>query len=84
MKPRRFNYFTILWIQEGRGRFHADLTETRFRGPALLFSNPYQTLFLAPQSPLRSAVLQFHANFFCIETYHEEVGCNGVLFNEPR
>ena len=25
---------------------------------------------------------EFHANFFCIETYHEEVGCNGVLFND--
>jgi len=81
LQPRRFNYFTILWIQEGRGRFHADLSEFRFRGPALLFSNPYQTLFLAPHSPLRGAILRFHANFFCIETYHEEVGCNGVLFN---
>jgi AraC-like DNA-binding protein len=26
--------------------------------------------------------LQFHANFFCIETHHAEVGCNGVLFND--
>jgi AraC family transcriptional activator of pobA len=81
LKPRRFNYFTILWIQEGRGRFHADLSEFRFCGPTLLFFNPYQTLFLAPHTPLRGAALQFHANFFCIETYHEEVGCNGVLFN---
>jgi AraC-like DNA-binding protein len=27
--------------------------------------------------------VQFHANFLCIETYHAEIGCNGVLFNDP-
>ncbi len=31
---------------------------------------------------MRGRCLQFHANFLCIETYHEEVGCNGVLFND--
>jgi AraC-like DNA-binding protein len=27
--------------------------------------------------------VRFHANFLCVETYHHEVGCNGVLFNDP-
>ena len=31
---------------------------------------------------MRGLAIQFHANFLCIETYHEEVGCNGVLFND--
>ena len=43
---------------------------------------PYQCLRLLPETPVRGLVLQFHANFFCIETHHEEVGCNGVLFND--
>lgn len=81
-KPQRFNYFSVLWIQEGAGTFHADLLEEDFAGPSLLFFNPYQTFFLCPDSLVRGMVLQFHANFFCIETYHEAVGCNGVLFND--
>lgn len=81
-QPQRCNYFTVLWIREGDGRFHADLASYVFCGPALLFFNPYQTFFLAPASELAGVSLQFHANFFCIETYHEAVGCNGVLFND--
>lgn len=81
-QPQRFNYFTVLWLRSGRGTFHADLSEYAFEGPVLLFFNPYQTFFLAPQSPVQGVSLQFHANFFCIETHHEAVGCNGVLFND--
>lgn len=81
-EPQRFNYFTILWIQAGRGTFQADLTEHRFVGPALLFFNPYQTFSLAAGASLNGVCIQFHANFFCIETHHEAVGCNGVLFHD--
>lgn len=80
-QPQRFNFFTVLWIREGNGTLNVDLAAHSFRGPALLFFNPYQTFFLQCRSPLRGVSLQFHANFFCIETHHEAVGCNGVLFN---
>ena len=81
-EPQRFNYFTVVWVREGHGEFHPDLAGYRFQAPTLLFGNPYQTVFVSPLSPLRGTVLQFHANFFCIEAHHEEVGCNGVLFND--
>ena len=81
-QPQRFNYFTMLWIQEGQGCFCVDLEEHAFQAPALLFANPYQTFFLRPESEVTGTGLQFHANFLCIETYHEEIGCNGVLFND--
>ncbi len=80
--PSRANYFTVLWIRRGTGQFHADLQHYDFEGPCLLFANPYQTLFLAPAYRISGVRALFHANFFCIETYHEEVGCNGVLFND--
>jgi AraC-like DNA-binding protein len=80
--PRRSNYFAILWIRAGSGIFHIDLNAFEFRAPALLFVSPYQTFFLEANSRIQGARLEFHANFFCIETYHEEVGCNGVLFND--
>jgi AraC-like DNA-binding protein len=81
-RPQRSNYFTVLWVREGKGRFHADIAEYPYAGPQLLFFNPYQTFFLQQESPVAGVSLQFHANFFCIETHHEAVGCNGVLFND--
>ncbi|MGV3719655.1 MAG: helix-turn-helix transcriptional regulator [Actinomycetota bacterium] len=81
-QPQKSNCFTLLWVQEGCGTFWADLAQHPFQEHELLFFVPYQTLKFAPTAPLRGHRIQFHANFFCIETHHEEVGCNGVLFND--
>lgn len=81
-QPLRSNFFTVLWLSEGRGTLHVDLQAYAFHAPCLLFITPYQTFFLTETSALGGASIQFHANFFCIETYHAEVGCNGVLFND--
>jgi AraC family transcriptional regulator, transcriptional activator of pobA len=81
-QPRRTNYFTIYWIQQGGGTFWADAACHRFAERSLLFFVPYQNVRLAPEGEIRGLSLQFHANFLCIETYHHEVGCNGVLFND--
>ena len=80
--PQRWNYFSLVWIHQGHGTFWADLAEHRFQADELLFFTPYQTLKFAPAAPVAGIRLQFHANFFCIEAHHQEVGCNGVLFNE--
>jgi AraC-like DNA-binding protein len=80
-RPQRFNYFTIAWVRRGAGTFFADLAHHRFDGETLLFAVPYQIVRIDPCEPVEGVVIQFHANFLCIETYHEEVGCNGVLFN---
>ncbi len=79
---QRWNYFTILWVEQGTGVAHADLRRFEFASPSILFFNPYQTFFLEPLSALSGRTMQFHANFFCIETHHDEVGCNGILFND--
>ena len=50
--------------------------------PSLLFFNPYQAIRLRARGPVRGWGVRFHANFLCIETHHQEVGCNGVLFND--
>ncbi len=79
---RRFNGFTVILAQEGSGAFLSDLARFPFEAPCLLFAVPYQTYGLIADTAVVGDVIQFHANFFCIETYHEEVGCNGVLFND--
>jgi AraC-like DNA-binding protein len=79
----RTNCFTVAWVAAGGGTFWADDGRHPFAGPCLLFATPYQHTRLAPDRPTRGAVVHFHANFLCVETVHHEVGCNGVLFNDP-
>jgi AraC-like DNA-binding protein len=49
----------------------------------LLFFVPYQHIRFVPDSPVEGELVQFHANFLCVETFHAEVGCSGILFNDP-
>lgn len=80
--PQRTNYFTMFWVQEGTGLFFAEAGQYPFAENSLLFLSPYQSFKFGCDSGLRGLCLKFHANFLCIETHHEEVGCNGVLFND--
>jgi len=78
----RSNYFSIYWAQQGAGHFTADFGRYGFSAPSFLFLVPYQLARFATADSSSGLLLQFHANFLCIETHHEEVGCNGVLFND--
>jgi len=77
----RSNYFSIRWIEAGLGSCELDLATFSFEAPALLFSSPYQNFLLKSQTAVIGVCIRFHAEFLCIETHHEAIGCNGVLFN---
>src|SRR5690606_8969105 len=64
------------------GEFSADSAAYSFDSPILLCFSPYQNVRIAVSTATEAIVLRFHANFLCIETYHDEIGCNGVLFND--
>jgi AraC-like DNA-binding protein len=81
-QQHRFNQFTIIWIQQGSGACWIDSASYEFQPGIMLFLNPYQAFRLAFEHALQGVIVQFHANFLCIETYHEAIGCNGVLFND--
>lgn len=81
--PVRTNYFSIYSIQTGSGTFWADTSTFSFQADSLLFFAPYQHIRFVPGGPVRCDVIQFHANFLCVETFHAEAGCSGVLFNDP-
>jgi len=83
IEPARTNYFSIYRIASGSGTFWADAGRHAFGGHALLFFVPYQHIRFAPDKSVAGDVIQFHANFLCVETFHAEVGCSGVLFNDP-
>lgn len=82
-QPARTNYFAIYLIESGSGHFWADAAKFPFGSRSLLFFVPYQRIRLEPDEPVQGEIIQFHANFLCVETFHAEVGCSGVLFNDP-
>jgi AraC family transcriptional regulator, transcriptional activator of pobA len=82
-EPARTNYFSVYRIESGSGSFWADASRFPFGPDTLLFFVPYQHVRFAPDGPVRGEAVRFHANFLCVETFHAEVGCSGVLFNDP-
>lgn len=79
----RTNCFSVYWIKSGQGKFLADAGQYYFGPSSLVFFVPYQYMRFEPEAQVHAVCLQFHANFLCIETYHDEIGCNGILFNDP-
>ncbi|HEY7326305.1 MAG TPA: hypothetical protein VH592_01600, partial [Gemmataceae bacterium] len=82
-EPVRTNYFSVYLIESGSGTFWADASHFSFGPASLLFFVPYQHIRFVADGPVHAEVIQFHANFLCVETLHAEVGCSGVLFNDP-
>jgi AraC-like DNA-binding protein len=82
-EPPRTNYFAVYRIEAGSGTVWADAGRFPFGPNSLLFFVPYQRVRFAPDGPAHGEVVHFHANFLCVETFHAEVGCSGVLFNDP-
>ncbi len=82
-EPPRTNYFSIYFVETGTGTFWADTSEFRFQDSSLLFFVPYQHIRFLPETLVTGSLIQFHANFLCVETFHAEVGCSGILFNDP-
>jgi AraC family transcriptional activator of pobA len=82
-EPQRSNYFSVYLIESGSGEFWADAARHRLSSRSLLFFTPYQRIRFTAEQPIAGRLIQFHANFLCVETFHAEVGCSSVLFNDP-
>jgi len=82
-EPPRTNCFSVYWIESGAGSLTVDATLRPFTSSSLVFLSPYQRVRWVPSKRVRGAVIRFHANFLCVETFHAESGCSGILFNDP-
>ncbi|WP_159471587.1 helix-turn-helix domain-containing protein [Dyadobacter sp. 3J3] len=80
-KPRSFTNYSILFVYEGQGLFHADFGKFPFSSPTLLFSTPLQHISIESSQPVAFSMIQFHSDFYCIEYHKAQVACNGLLFN---
>lgn len=79
--PVQFSEYTVLFIEEGEGTYHADFACFSFKAPVILFSTPQQCIYIKETKKLTYTTLQFHGDFYCIEFHRNEVACNGLLFN---
>lgn len=78
---QRNNYYSLIWIYQGKGTLKADFSEYYLLDNHLLAFSPYQPFMLLPANKPNGVVVQFHPDFFCIHKHQQEVACNGVLFN---
>lgn len=78
---QRNNFYSLIWIQQGKGKLKADFSDYGFAQDNLLAFSPYQPFMLAPEQDIQGIAVQFHPDFFCIHKHQQEVACNGILFN---
>lgn len=78
---QRLNYYTLIWVQQGKGQVKVDFSEYDFSENQLLAFAPYQPFMLSTNETIEGVAIHFHPDFFCIMKHHDEVACNGVLFN---
>lgn len=78
---QRLNYYSLIWIKNGHGNVKADFSEYGYSRNTLFAFSPYQPFMFQTDEKNEGIVLNFHPDFFCIHKHHQEVACNGVLFN---
>jgi AraC family transcriptional regulator, transcriptional activator of pobA len=78
---QRLNYYSLIWIKNGKGKIKADFAEYDFSENYLFAFSPYQPFMISEEEDISGIVLNFHPDFFCIHKHHKEVACNGILFN---
>jgi AraC-like DNA-binding protein len=78
---QRNNYFSLIWVKAGNGKLKADFSEYDFQANTVFAFSPYQPYMITSKEPLSGTAICFHSDFFCIFKHHQEVSCNGVLYN---
>ena len=78
---QRNNYFSLIWITEGKGKLKADFSEYFFSEDLLFAFAPYQPFLFLEESEIKGVAIHFHPDFFCIHKHQDEIACNGVLYN---
>lgn len=75
--------FYIIWIQNGNAEYLIDFEHYVLNDNTLIFLTPGQILNVDSEKILKAYYLGFSQNFYCVETHHTEIACNGLLFNAP-
>lgn len=77
----RFNYYSIVWLKEGKALLRSDFNQYHITRGTMMFFTPYQPFVIDGEEEIKGVVTSFHPDFFCIYQHEKEVSCNGILFN---
>ena len=78
---QRLNYHSLILIISGTALLKADFSEYQIEQSSLLYFSPFQPFMLSGVKDIDGICVNFHSDFFCIFKHHQEIACNGVLFN---
>lgn len=77
------NAYNIFWIEKGNAAINIDFNQFHIRGNTFFFFNPGQIFSVQSENKLKGIRIAFSENFYCPKTNDGEIGCNGLLFNNP-
>ncbi|MDN5199884.1 AraC family transcriptional regulator [Fulvivirgaceae bacterium BMA10] len=75
------DFFNIIWIKEGRAKYHIDFSAFEIKQESVFFLNPGQVFTVESEEVKSGYRIAFSQDFYCVETNHKEIACNGLLFN---
>ncbi len=78
---QRNNYYSLVWVKQGKGLLKADFSEYLFQQDSLFAFAPYQPFMFSTGEKISGIALQFHPDFYCIHRNPKETNCDTVLFN---
>jgi AraC-like DNA-binding protein len=78
---QRLNYHSMIIILRGTAQLKADFSEYQVQQNCLLYFSPFQPFMFNEVENINGVCINFHSDFFCIHKHHQEIACNGVLFN---
>jgi AraC-like DNA-binding protein len=79
------NFYAIILIDSGLGEISIDNQIRNLSKLDIVFFYPYQKINWKSnsESELKGVCVQFHPDFFCIDIHANDIGCQGLLFNNP-
>ncbi|MEB0261224.1 MULTISPECIES: helix-turn-helix domain-containing protein [unclassified Mucilaginibacter] len=80
-QQKNYNYYSMVLVTKGKGRITANFSEYVFNEYSLISFSIYQPYMIRAEGEFKGLLINFHPDFFCIHKHHNEVACNGVLFN---
>lgn len=76
------DFFNILWLKQGKAHYQIDFQTFEAANETIIFLAPGQVFTVLSEQIKEGFRLAFDSDFYCLDTHHHEIGCNGLLFND--
>lgn len=73
-------FIKVMYLPEG-GHIQVDFTDHYTESPALFFISPNQVFNIKSAFAKSGYFIYYNRDFYCVQLHDEEVGCDGLLFN---